>query len=247
MCFFTVNRQIGKRVNQQKNTIFAVMKKYVIIVAGGSGKRMGSDVPKQFLPLAGKPVLMHTIEAFLRYDAGIQVLLVLPDAHRDYWQALCVQYAFDKPVTVVSGGAERFFSVQNAMQLVPHNALVAVHDGVRPLVDVQTIEKAFLSAMEKGSGIPVVPETDSLRRVVNETSQSVNRSEYMRVQTPQVFQSNLIKEAYSQSYTPLFTDDASVFEAMGHAVALTEGNVSNIKLTTPTDMQWAALLLHESL
>lgn len=222
------------------------MKKYVIIVAGGSGKRMGSDVPKQFLPLAGKPVLMHTIDAFYRYDAQIHVLLVLPQAHFAYWAELCEQYAYNKQVTLVEGGAERFFSVQNAMQLVPLGALVAVHDGVRPLVDKETIHLAFVSAQQNGSGIPVVPETDSLRRVTNQGNEAVNRSEYMRVQTPQIFFSDMIKEAYNQPYTPFFTDDASVFEAMGHSVSLTAGNVANIKLTTPVDMQWAQLTLHES-
>lgn len=223
------------------------MKKYVIIVAGGSGKRMGADVPKQFLPLVGKPVLMHTVEAFYRYDKDMQVLLVLPEAHFSYWHELCMQYAFNKPVTLVCGGRERFFSVQNALQFVPDDALVAVHDGVRPLVDVTTIEQAFLSAAANGSGIPVVPETDSLRQVIGNQNKSVNRTEFVRVQTPQVFQSTLLKAAYGQSYTPLFTDDASVFESMGHTVSLTTGQVSNIKLTTPSDMQWATLFLHEHL
>lgn len=229
-----------------KNTIFVAMEKYAIIVAGGSGKRMGADVPKQFLPLAGKPVLMHTIDAFFRYNSGMHILLVLPQAHMEYWNQLCAQYAYSKPVTLVAGGSERFFSVQNAMQLVPENALVAVHDGVRPLVDDATIENAFLSAQQNGSGIPVVPETDSLRRVTTQGNEAVNRSEYVRVQTPQVFQSTLIKAAYNQPYTQFFTDDASVFESMGNRVWLTAGNVSNIKLTTPVDMQWAQLVLHES-
>lgn len=222
------------------------MKKYVIIVAGGSGRRMGADIPKQFLLLAGKPVLMHTIDAFYRYDSAIQVLLVLPQVHMSYWQELCAQYNYNQPVTLVCGGTERFFSVQNAMQLVPHDALVAVHDGVRPLVDVATIRQAFASAQEKGSGIPVIPESDSLRQLTPEGSVSVNRADYCRVQTPQVFQSNLIKEAYNQEYKPFFTDDASVYEAMGYSIALTSGNVSNLKITTPVDLTWAAVLLHES-
>ena len=222
------------------------MKKYVIIVAGGSGKRMGTDVPKQFLVLAGKPVLMHTIDAFVKYDNQIQVLLVLPDAHQAYWQDLCKQYAFDKPVTLVSGGAERFFSVQNAMQLVPNDALVAVHDGVRPLVDVATIQKAFASALAHGSGVPVVPETDSLRMVTESGNKSVDRSLYYRVQTPQVFQSNVIKEAYNQEYKSFFTDDASVYESLGYGITLTPGSPSNLKITTPVDLKWATILLHES-
>jgi 2-C-methyl-D-erythritol 4-phosphate cytidylyltransferase len=222
------------------------MKKYVIIVAGGSGKRMGTDVPKQFLVLAGKPVLMHTIDAFYKYDEQIQVLLVLPDAHRTYWQELCAQYAFNKPVTLVSGGKERFFSVKNAMQLVPNNTLVAVHDGVRPLVDAETIQKAFESAQAHGSGVPVVPETDSLRMVTQSINKSVDRSQYYRVQTPQVFQSSLIKEAYNQEYKTTFTDDASVYESLGYGITLTPGSSSNLKITTPVDLKWAAILLHES-
>ncbi len=222
------------------------MEKYVIIVAGGSGKRMGADIPKQFLLLAGKPVLMHTIDAFYRYDSGIQVLLVLPQAHMAYWQELCVQYNYNQSITLVCGGTERFYSVKNAMQLVPADALVAVHDGVRPLVDVATIAQAFLSAKEKGSGIPVIPESDSLRQFTPGGSISVNRADYCRVQTPQVFQSNLIKEAYNQEYKTFFTDDASVYESMGHSIALTPGNVSNLKITTPVDLTWAEVLLHES-
>ncbi len=219
------------------------MKKYVIIVAGGKGLRMGADLPKQFLPLAGKPVLMHTIEAFYRYDAAIQVLLVLPKAHMEFWQELCTQHHFDRPVQCVEGGSERFYSVKNGMQFVPENALVAVHDGVRPLVDVLTIEKAFSSALEHGSGIPVVPETDSLRQVIAGDNKAVDRSQYVRVQTPQVFASTLLKEAYDQPYSPFFTDDASVYESKGHRIYLTEGHVNNIKLTTPNDVQWATLLL----
>lgn len=222
------------------------MKKYVIIVAGGSGKRMGTDVPKQFLPLAGKPVLMHTIDAFYRYDSQVNVLLVLPLVHMEYWRELCNQYAYNKPVILVEGGSERFYSVQNAMQKVPCDALVAVHDGVRPLVDSQTIERAFVSAEKNGSAVPVIPETDSLRKLTQEGSKSVDRSAYVRVQTPQVFRSDLIKEAYNQAYKPTFTDDASVFESLGNAVSLTVGNVSNIKITTPVDLKWAETLLHES-
>ena len=219
------------------------MEKYVIIVAGGKGLRMGADLPKQFLPLAGKPVLMHTIEAFYRYDAAMHVLLVLPKAHMEFWQELCAQHQFNLPVQCVEGGSERFYSVQNGMQHVPNDALVAVHDGVRPLVDVSTIEKAFVSALERGSGIPVVPETDSLRQVVADENKAVDRSQFVRVQTPQVFASTLIKEAYEQPYGPFFTDDASVYESKGHRIYLTEGNVNNIKLTTPSDVQWASLLL----
>ena len=157
-----------------------------------------------------------------------------------------MQYKYNQPVTLVCGGAERFYSVKNAMHLVPTDALVAVHDGVRPLVDVETIRQAFESAAAKGSGVPVIPESDSLRQLTPNGSVSVNRADYCRVQTPQVFQSNLIKEAYNQEYKTFFTDDASVYESMGHSIALTQGNVSNLKITTPVDLTWAAVLLHES-
>ena len=222
------------------------MKKYVIIVAGGSGKRMGTEVPKQFLVLHNRPVLMHTIDAFLRYDASICVLLVLPKEHKAYWQQLCLQYEYNRPIVVVEGGSERFYSVQNAMQLVPNGVLVAVHDGVRPLVDDATIDAAFVSAAKTGSGVPVVAETDSLRQLTASGSVSVDRSAYCRVQTPQVFCADLIKEAYAQPYNSSFTDDASVFESLGHAVTLTSGSPSNIKITTPVDLKWAMCLLHES-
>ena len=220
------------------------MEKYVIIVAGGSGKRMGGEMPKQFLLVSGKPILMHTVESFARVGEDFKFILVLPEAHFSTWNALVDEYNFTIPVTLVSGGAERFFSVKNALAHVPEGALVAVHDGVRPFASVQTINEAFDVAAEKGAAVPVIDEVDSLRRVLNGASQAVNRSEYKRVQTPQVFQSTILKTAYNQEFSSFFTDDASVVESIGHAITLTTGNVENIKITTPHELLLAEALIN---
>ena len=220
------------------------MEKYVIIVAGGSGKRMGGELPKQFLLVSGKPILMHTVESFARVGEDFKFILVLPEAHFSTWNALVEQYNFTIPVTLVSGGAERFFSVKNALDYVPEGALVAVHDGVRPFASVQTINEAFDVAAEKGAAVPVIDEVDSLRRVLNGASQAVNRSEYKRVQTPQVFQSTILKNAYNQEFSCVFTDDASVVESIGHSITLTTGNVENIKITTPHELLLAEALIN---
>lgn len=220
------------------------MEKYVIIVAGGSGKRMGGEMPKQFLLVSGKPILMHTVESFARVNEDFKFVLVLPEAHFSTWNALVEQYNFTIPLTLVSGGAERFFSVKNALDYVPEGALVAVHDGVRPFASVQTINEAFDVAAEKGAAVPVIDEVDSLRRVLNGASQAVNRSEYKRVQTPQVFQSTILKNAYNQEFSSFFTDDASVVESIGHTITLTTGNVENIKITTPHELLLAEALIN---
>ena len=221
------------------------MEKYVIIVAGGSGKRMGGEMPKQFLLVAGKPILMHTVEAFVRADEGFKFILVLPEAHFSTWHSLVNEYNFTIPVTLVAGGAERFFSVKNALAHVPNGALVAVHDGVRPFASKETILEAFAVAAEKGSAVPVIDEVDSLRRVQAGESQAVNRSEYKRVQTPQVFQSTILQEAYNQEFSAFFTDDASVVESIGETITLTTGNVENIKITTPHELLLAEALIND--
>ena len=220
------------------------MEKYVIIVAGGSGKRMGGEMPKQFLLVAGKPILMHTVEAFARADEGFKFILVLPEAHFSTWNSLVNEYNFTIPVTLVAGGAERFFSVKNALAYVPTDALVAVHDGVRPFASKETILEAFAVAAEKGSAVPVIDEVDSLRRVQKGESQAVNRLEYKRVQTPQVFQSTILKSAYNQEFSAFFTDDASVVESIGETITLTTGNVENIKITTPHELLLAEALIN---
>jgi 2-C-methyl-D-erythritol 4-phosphate cytidylyltransferase len=220
------------------------MEKYVIIVAGGSGKRMGGEVPKQFLLVAGKPILMHTVEAFTRTSSDFKFILVLPEEHFSTWESLCEQYNFTEPMQMVAGGKERFFSVKNALEYVPNGALVAVHDGVRPFVSKETINEAFKVAEKNGPAVPVIDEVDSLRRVSDGTSQAVNRAEYKRVQTPQVFQSTLLKTAYSQEFSSFFTDDASVVESISEKITLTNGNVENIKLTTPHELLLAEALVN---
>ena len=212
------------------------MNKYVIIVAGGRGLRMGSESPKQFLLLGGKPVLMHTIEAFYRYDADIQVVLVLPRDHQDYWKSLCSSYHFEIPHRIVDGGETRFHSVRNGLQVIGGTGLVGVHDGVRPFVSKEVIERCYLEAEQKQAVIPVVEVVETVRHLRGDESSTVPRNEYRLVQTPQVFSVPLLKKAYLQPYSPSFTDDASVVESFGEKVFLTEGNRENIKITTPFDL-----------
>ncbi len=220
------------------------MEKYVIIVAGGTGKRMGGEMPKQFLLVAGKPILMHTVEAFVRTSSDFKFILVLPEEHFSTWRELCNKHNFSVPMQMVAGGKERFFSVKNALEYVPNGALVAVHDGVRPFVSRETILEAFDVAAEKGSAVPVIDEIDSLRKVSDKESIAVNRSEYKRVQTPQVFQSTILKAAYNQGFSSFFTDDASVVESISEKITLTKGNVENIKLTTPHELLLAEALVN---
>lgn len=204
---------------------------------------MGGEVPKQFRVVAGRPVLMRTIEAFHRYDSAIGVILVLPDAHRDYWAALCREYAFAVPHTVVSGGETRFHSVRNGVRAVPGEVrLIAVHDGVRPFVSCRLLIDTFATADVHGVAVPAVPVVDSLRRVTTEGNEAVSRAEYRSVQTPQVFCAEILREAYRQPYNDTFTDDASVAEAAGYAVTLVEGDTDNIKITSPRDMVLAEML-----
>jgi 2-C-methyl-D-erythritol 4-phosphate cytidylyltransferase len=211
------------------------MKKFVIIVAGGSGSRMGSDVPKQFLELNGKPVLMHTISVFYEYDWASELILVLPSAQQGYWSDLCLKYNFNLPHRIVSGGETRFHSVRNGLDIINEEGIVYIHDGVRPLVSHQTIERCSIMAQENGNAIPVLPVNESLRLKENDRTVSVDRALYFSVQTPQTFRSEQIKEAFKQEYDPAFTDDASVAEKAGFAVHVVEGNPENIKITTPTD------------
>lgn len=212
------------------------MKKYILIVAGGKGLRMGADIPKQFLPIGGKPVLMRTIETFYKYDSSIDMILVLPVEQQDYWKSLCKEYAFSIPHRIVNGGNSRFHSVKNGLALVEGEGLVGVHDGVRPFVSQEVIGRCFSDAEKKKAVIPVVGMVETVRHLLGTGSETVDRDAYKLVQTPQVFSISLLKEAYKQEYTPEFTDDASVVEAMGASVSLVEGNRENIKLTTPFDL-----------
>ena len=219
---------------------------YIIIVAGGKGLRMGGDLPKQFLPLGGKPVLMHTIERFREYSDSLQIILVLPREQQDYWRQLCAKHRFGIAHTVVDGGATRFHSSQNGLSAVPDDAqgVVGIHDGVRPFVSVETIARCFEAARQYGAALPVLPVTDTLRRVSDDGGYNVQRNDYRTVQTPQTFGIALLKRAFRQPYSDNFTDDASVVEAMGHKVTMVDGNRENIKLTTPFDLIVAKSLLN---
>ena len=228
------------------------MKDYVIIVAGGKGLRMGSDIPKQFLPIGGKPVLMRTIERFRAYSTDLQIILVLPEAQQDYWRQLCQQYLFPLPLEgtgggfylLANGGQTRFHSVQNGLALVPDDAegVVGVHDGVRPFPSIEVIRNCYETAREKKAVIPVIPVVETVRHLEGEGSVTVPRDKYRLVQTPQTFDIQLLKAANRQPYNDGFTDDASVVESYGHTITLVEGNRENIKITTPYDIVVAEAL-----
>jgi len=219
------------------------MKLYAVIVAGGSGKRMGFDMPKQYLEIAGKPVLMHTIERFKSFSETIEIITVLPENQLRFWAELQKKYSFNIPHTLVKGGKARFFSVRNGLKFVDNNGLVAIHDGVRPFVSLDTIKKCFETAEKLGNAIPVIPPIDAMRMVTDKGSTPVNRLLIRQVQTPQVFHSSLIKKAYQQDYLPEFTDDATVLEKAGVKINLVEGNRENIKITTPEDLIISAALV----
>lgn len=222
------------------------MDKYVLIVAGGKGLRMGGDLPKQFIPMRGKPLLMHTLEAFQRWDASARIVLVLPEDHQSYWNMLCREIGCKVPHVIVNGGETRFYSVKNGLDWIladkrtspapDGKCLVAIHDGVRPFISREVIEACFEKAVRTGAVIPVVPMIDSLRETDGEGSRPVDRSRYFAVQTPQVFDLDLLAKAYEQPYSTLFTDDASVVEAMGYPIDTVVGNRENIKITTPFDL-----------
>lgn len=219
------------------------MKLYALIVAGGSGKRMGADIPKQYLELAGKPVLMHTLERFKNFDNSIEIITVLPENQLRFWADLQKKYSFNIPHTLVKGGKTRFFSVRNGLTFVDEPSLVAIHDGVRPFVSIGTIKRCFATAEKEGNAIPVIPPSDALRMLSDNGSTPINRLMVRRVQTPQVFNTGLIKKAYLQEYRPEFTDDATVLESTGIKINLVEGNGENIKITTPEDLIMSTALL----
>ncbi len=215
---------------------------YVIIVAGGKGLRMGGDIPKQFLPIGGKPVLMRTIERFREYSPTLQIILVLPKAQQDYWRQLCNEYHFNESYELADGGETRFHSVQHGLALIPDDAegVVGVHDGVRPFVSVDVIRRCYETARTAKAVIPVVPVVETLRHIEKGNQY---RADYRLVQTPQTFDIQLLKAANRQPYQETFTDDASVVEAYGQEVSMVEGNRENIKITTPFDMTIAEALL----
>lgn len=221
---------------------------YIIIVAGGKGLRMGTDVPKQFLPIGGKPVLMRTIERFHEYDKDLKVILVLPESEQEYWRELCKKYDFTEEHQIANGGETRFHSSKNGLDLIPENemGLVGFHDGVRPFVSIETIGRCYDTAGNTCAAIPVMPVTDTLRHIEqNGNAKNVQRADYRSVQTPQVFEITLAKMAFQQDFNESFTDDASVMESFGCKVTMVEGNRENIKITTPFDLKLADVLLKE--
>lgn len=226
-------------------------KKYLVVTAGGAGVRMGTAMPKQFLELGGKPILRHTLERFMEAVPDLHVITVLPEAHMDYWRRYCVGAGFLCPQRLVKGGFTRFHSVKNALPYVPDGALVAVQDGVRPLLSVERIRSLFAAAETVPALIPVMPVTDTLKVLDKDATgalvaggETLDRSRIYGAQTPQIFYSEVLKAAYSQGFDTLFTDDASVAQAYGIPLTFTEGERYNIKITTPEDLAVAQALLN---
>lgn len=212
------------------------MKLYALIVAGGSGKRMGADIPKQFLELGGRPLLMHTIERFRQFDKDIEIITVLPENQIIHWRELQEKFKFNVPQTMVKGGKSRFHSVKNGLEFIESPGLVAIHDGVRPFVSNDTIKRCFDTASRLGNAVPVILPSDTLRLIADEASTPLDRLQVRLVQTPQVFNTSLLIDAYKQEYLPEFTDDAMVVERTGVRINLVEGNRENIKITNPEDL-----------
>jgi 2-C-methyl-D-erythritol 4-phosphate cytidylyltransferase len=220
------------------------LKKYVVIVAGGSGSRMGSEVPKQFIELCKLPVLMHTISVFRKAIQDIDIVLVLPEEQIKTWKSLCLKHNFITHVEICAGGETRFHSVKNGLSLLEGDGLVGIHDGVRPLVSEETIKRCYSEAAIYGNAIPVTEVVESVRYFEADKNRMIDRSKLRLVQTPQVFRLASVKEAFSQEYKESFTDDASVFESHGGIVHLTEGNRDNIKITHPIDLVIGEFLLN---
>lgn len=218
---------------------------YVVIVAGGKGLRMGSGIPKQFLPVNGLPVLMQTIKRFREYSSSLQIILVLPESQQAYWKELCKNHHFTDVHQIADGGETRFHSVINGLALIPDDAegVVGVHDGVRPFPSIEVIRNCYETARSAKAVVPVIPIIETLIHLTDDNdSESVNRDRYRLVQTPQTFDIQLLKQAYKQPYCDSFTDDASVVDKLGHHITLIEGNRENIKITTPFDLRIARIL-----
>jgi 2-C-methyl-D-erythritol 4-phosphate cytidylyltransferase len=220
--------------------------KYAIIVAGGTGSRMQHDVPKQFIEVAGKPILMHTIERFYSYSPEVRLILVLPEDQAETWRNLCQKHNFQLFHMMVKGGSTRFGSVKNGLDLVHGEGVVAVHDGVRPFVSIATIAEAFSTAAQFGNAVVAVSPKDSIRELTATGSQAVPRANYKLVQTPQCFKASILRKAYEQPEQTAFTDDASVVEMLGEEIVLVEGSYRNIKITTPEDLVLAEVFAKEA-
>ena len=219
------------------------MEKIALIVAAGTGKRMKSQVPKQFMLLRGIPVLMHTINRFYRYETGMRIILVLPGDQITSWKVLCEKNGFNIRHEILTGGQTRFHSIQKNLEQIPNQSLVAVHDGVRPLVSLDTIDRCFTAAGETGNAVPCLEIPETLRIMDEKGNRPVDRAKYRLIQTPQVFISSMLKEAYRQEYQACFTDDASVVESRGYRIHLVDGNPENIKITFKQDLGIAEFLL----
>ncbi|MFQ3579032.1 MAG: 2-C-methyl-D-erythritol 4-phosphate cytidylyltransferase [Bacteroidales bacterium] len=221
------------------------MKKNVIIVAGGKGKRAKTDIPKQFIRISGTPIIVHTIRKFIDYDTNINVIVVLPQEYIHLWIDIKTEFFPDINIRYTQGGEERFYSVKNGLELInDENSLTGIHDSVRPYITTPIIESCYTTAEKFGTAIPVIPCTDSLRIILPDgTNIPTDRTMYKLVQTPQVFRTDIIKRAYNQNYAPNFTDDASVVEAMGIKVTLTQGDVKNQKITTEYDLFLSKIIL----
>ena len=219
------------------------MKNYAIIVAGGTGSRMKTEIPKQFLLLNGLPVAMHTINAFYNSSLKPQILLVLNKSFHAYWEALCITHQFKLPHTLIAGGEQRFDSVRNAIESITEEGVIAIHDAVRPIVSDELIMRCFEGAITHGNAIPVIGSRDSLRQKQGTSTIAINREEIVIVQTPQVFKSDVLKEAYKQPFDIHFTDDASAVEKAGKTIHTVEGDFKNIKITFPEDLEVAGLFL----
>lgn len=216
----------------------------VIIVAGGTGSRMQSTVPKQFIEVKGKPILIHTIEKFIEFDEFINIIVCV---HKDYMSDanfMLAEYFPQRNIQMVTGGETRFYSVKNGLNCITNmNDVVGIHDAARPFVSVETIKRCFETAAQKGNAIPVSPVFESLRMVTNGINKAVSRDDFKVVQTPQCFVVSKIKEAFEQDYSPFFTDDATVLEGIDEPIFMVEGNPENIKITNPTDLKFAELYL----
>ena len=219
------------------------MKKYAIIVAGGTGTRLKGDVPKQFMLMKGKPVIQYSLDAFFSFDPSIQIILVIHPEFLSFWEQLCQQYKISVPHKTAKGGKTRFDSVKNGLKLIEEEGLVAVHDAARPVIDSDFIGHTFSEAVINGSAVPGVKINDTIREIDGDTSHQLDRTFLRAMQTPQVFKVLELKRAYTQPYQIHFTDDASVMQAAGFPVHLTEGRPGNIKITHNQDIALAEVLL----
>ena len=222
------------------------MKHYAVIVAGGSGNRMQTETPKQFLLLNNLPVLMHTIKAFAQSDAQPKILVVLHADQHNYWKRLCNEFNFNVPHEIIAGGSERFYSVQNAINSIDEDSFVAIHDAVRPLISKQLIDNSFRQATELGNVVVAVQSSDSVRLLKDGKTSAIKRSEVYLVQTPQVFNISILRNGYKQNFESGFTDDASVVEALGEKINIIEGERNNIKITYPIDLELAEMLINKN-